>query len=125
MGGTGIGSLGILFLVFCGLSVILCSCSPTSCYYAGKLGEGVEEVNFYKPGGFHPVLLGDVLDGRFTHRGNSVVLPGSGSGKWRAVKIFAASRSDENCANLELPQANSPREMYSLATPIPSVRIYL
>lgn len=65
MGGTGIGSLGILFLVFCGLSVILCSCSPTSCYYAGKLGEGVEEVNFYKPGGFHPVLLGDVLDGRF------------------------------------------------------------
>ena len=34
-------------------------------YYAGMLGERVEDVNFYKPGGLHPVLLGDILDGRF------------------------------------------------------------
>ncbi|KAI1426406.1 kinase-like protein [Xylaria sp. FL1777] len=72
--------------------------------------EGVEDFEEYRPGGLHPVDLFDVLDGRFEvcHK------LGSGGiatvwlcyekniGKWRAVKINAASRSHDDSPEIKI-----------------------
>ncbi len=81
--------------------------------YAKLYGlEGVEDVEDYRPGGFHPVDMFDMLDGRFE------VCHKLGSGgiatvwlcyeknirKWRAVKINAASRSHDDSPELRVAE---------------------
>ncbi|KAH6641823.1 kinase-like domain-containing protein, partial [Chaetomium tenue] len=71
-----------------------------------------EGVSYYCPGGFHPVLIGDVLDGRFK------VVNKLGFGpeatvwlcrhvrwdEWRAIKIYAAESSHENLASAKVQE---------------------
>ncbi|KAI0378201.1 kinase-like protein [Hypomontagnella monticulosa] len=62
---------------------------------------GVEDVQKYNEGGHHPVVLDDVLDGRFmvVHKlgsggfGTVWLCRELSSEKWRAVKVMAASHS--------------------------------
>lgn len=74
--------------------------------------EGSEDLERYEPGGFHPVDLSDILDGRF-----EVVykLGNGGIGmvwlcyefrvkKWRAIKINAAHRSSDDSPELKALQ---------------------
>ncbi|KAH6840605.1 kinase-like domain-containing protein [Chaetomium sp. MPI-CAGE-AT-0009] len=88
---------------------------PTYAYYS-DLDMG-EDVNCYRPGEFHPVLIGDMLDGRF----KVVNKLGFGSevtvwlcrdvtlGKWRAIKIYAAQFSHEDLASVKLTQPTPER----------------
>ncbi|KAK7748320.1 hypothetical protein SLS62_008688 [Diatrype stigma] len=63
--------------------------------------EHLEDIQKYRQGGFHPVHLGDVLDGRFgvVHKlgsGGFLIVwlcHESQSKQWRAVKIFTADQS--------------------------------
>ncbi|KAK4131560.1 kinase-like protein, partial [Trichocladium antarcticum] len=73
-------------------------------------GHSVEELRSYRPGGYHPVVLGDRLgpDGRYrvAHKlgygGYATVwlCHDSVAGKWRAVKMMAAALSGADCADL-------------------------
>jgi hypothetical protein len=95
--------------------------SPVYTYYACL--EMVDEVNRYKPGGFHPVLIGDILDSRFkvvNKLGCSVeatmwLCRDGTRGKWRAIKIYAAEFSHENLASVELVHPN-PEQLSIFAT---------
>ncbi|KAH6853455.1 kinase-like domain-containing protein [Chaetomium sp. MPI-CAGE-AT-0009] len=72
------------------------------------LFSGFEEFSSYGPGGYHPVALGDVLDGRFrvAHKlgfGRDATVwlcHDKVSNKWRAVKIMRADKSTPNCPDL-------------------------
>ncbi|KAK6082954.1 serine/threonine-protein kinase SRPK3 [Seiridium cupressi] len=69
--------------------------------YQPAIFEGIEDLQRYNKGGFHPVLIGDFLDGRFEVH---YKLGSGGFGtvwlcwdmkfeKWRAVKVTAADHS--------------------------------
>ncbi|KAH6645417.1 kinase-like domain-containing protein [Truncatella angustata] len=74
------------------------------------IAEEVEFIEHYKPGGYHPVELFDVLDGRFE------VISKLGQGgistawlcyelktkQWKAMKINAASHSSPKCSDLRV-----------------------
>jgi serine/threonine protein kinase len=69
----------------------------------------IEDIDGYEPGRYHPVALGDVLDGRFrvAHKldfdGDATVwlCRDNVSNKWRAVRILCADESDpDDCADL-------------------------
>ncbi|KAI0121135.1 kinase-like domain-containing protein [Xylariales sp. AK1849] len=72
--------------------------------------EDVEFLEYYEPGGFHPVDLYDILDDRFEvisklgHGGIATVWLCYEFRKkiWRAVKINAACKSSEGCADLKI-----------------------
>lgn len=85
--------------------------------------EGAESINDYKPGGFHPTHLGDLLgqEGRYRvvhklgHGGFGTVwlCRDLKEDKWNAVKILAAAHSTGHCADLricEMLSGLSPRE---------------
>lgn len=67
---------------------------------ASEMGSEVEEIHNYKPGGYHPVAIGDLLgtDNRFRvvqklgHGGYATVwlCHDMFTRKWRAIKIMAA-----------------------------------
>jgi serine/threonine protein kinase len=68
----------------------------------------VENLYQYRPGGYHPVALGDVLDGRF-HVVHKLGLGGYATvwlchdsvfNKWRAVKIMMADKSTPDWSDL-------------------------
>ncbi|KAI1458956.1 kinase-like domain-containing protein [Annulohypoxylon moriforme] len=73
-------------------------------HYKGRMGMmemGLEDVDKYNKGGFHPIHLDDVLDDRF-HVAQKLGHGGFGTvwlcrdlklNKWRAVKVIAAKRS--------------------------------
>ncbi|KAI0381450.1 kinase-like domain-containing protein [Hypomontagnella monticulosa] len=73
-------------------------------------GMHMEELELYLPGGFHPVHIGDVLDGRYevAHKlgcgGFATVWLcwDSASRSWKAVKIIIAEKSTEQCPELKL-----------------------
>ncbi|EMR64676.1 putative sfrs protein kinase 3 protein [Eutypa lata UCREL1] len=85
---------------------------PPRKYQRLDTDEEIENLEDYEPGGYHPIDLCDVLDGRFE------VIYKLGFGgiamvwlcyefdaeRWRAVKINAASHSSENCAELKILQ---------------------
>ncbi|KAB5533528.1 kinase-like domain-containing protein [Coniochaeta sp. 2T2.1] len=70
----------------------------------------VEDLDRYRIGGYHPVILGDMLGDRF----EAIHKLGYGSyatvwlcfdhqaDKWQAVKVVAASHSDENSSELSM-----------------------
>ncbi|EAQ85680.1 hypothetical protein CHGG_06933 [Chaetomium globosum CBS 148.51] len=66
-----------------------------------------EPANGYRPGGFHPVLIGDVLNGHFkvanklgfSTKATVGLCRDLASGEWRAIKIYAAESSHENLAS--------------------------
>lgn len=74
--------------------------------------EGAESIEEYKPGGFHPTHLGDLLghDGRYRvvhklgHGGFGTVwlCRDLEEKRWRAVKILAATHSTGYCADLRI-----------------------
>ncbi|KAI1377964.1 kinase-like protein [Hypoxylon crocopeplum] len=74
------------------------------------MGMQLEELEYYQPGGFHPVHIGDVLDGRYevTHKLGSGgfatvwLCQDTISKCWKAVKIIIAQKSSERCPELEL-----------------------
>ena len=74
----------------------------------------LEDFSWYRPGGYHPILLGDSLGptgnkDRFKvvhklgHGGFSTVwlCRDNDSGKWRAVKVLAAAVSNADCPDLK------------------------
>ncbi|KAI8964185.1 kinase-like domain-containing protein [Daldinia sp. FL1419] len=74
--------------------------------------EDLEDIELYRPGGYHPVEIGNVLHGRYEvvhklgHGDFSTVwmcLDITGQ-KWKAVKILAACRSSTDCPELKLRQ---------------------
>ncbi len=77
----------------------------------GEGGFEAEDLTNYVPGGFHPVVLGDVLgeDGRFrvVHKlgygGYATVwlCHDKITNKWRAVKIISARQSNDDCLELK------------------------
>ncbi|KAK3366762.1 kinase-like domain-containing protein [Lasiosphaeria ovina] len=79
---------------------------PEYTYFAGL--DVAEDPNLYRPGGFHPVLLGDVLDDRFrvVHKlgcgGQATVWLCRDiiRNNWRAIKIHTANASHDDCADL-------------------------
>ncbi|OTA98969.1 hypothetical protein M426DRAFT_16881 [Hypoxylon sp. CI-4A] len=76
-------------------------------------GMNVEHIELYRPGGFHPVHIGDKLDGKYE------VVHKLGNGKsatvwlchenelqqWKAIKILTASKSSEECPELKFSAA--------------------
>lgn len=74
------------------------------------LAEGVEYLGSYQEGGFHPVHLGDIYNGRYEvvhklgHGGFATVwlCLDQRSHQWRALKIAAADDSDETESDLKL-----------------------
>ncbi|POS75546.1 serine/threonine protein kinase-36 [Diaporthe helianthi] len=74
--------------------------------------EGAESIEEYKPGGFHPTHLGDLLgqEGRYRvvhklgHGGFGTVwlCRDIGQNKWKAVKILAAVHSTGSSADLKI-----------------------
>jgi serine/threonine-protein kinase SRPK3 len=70
----------------------------------------VEDIDRYRPGGFHPVIAGDVIGDRFEvihklgHGGFGTVwlCYDSLEDKWRAVKVVAASHSDKDSPELSV-----------------------
>lgn len=85
--------------------------------------EGAESIEDYKPGGFHPTHLGDLLGHdcryRVVHKlghggfGTVWLCRDMKESRWRAVKIIAASHSTGHCADLricEMLEDLSPRE---------------
>jgi len=94
-------------------------------YVLAKVGK-VENPSNYNLGGFHPVKLGDYLDSEKRYR--VVHKLGNGGfatiwlcrdslvGKWRAVKIMAASASDpEKCSDLRVAQQFANTNVEGLA----------
>lgn len=85
---------------------------PVRNYERVSLDEGIENLEDYEPGGFHPVDLFDVLDGRFEviyklgFGGIAMVwlCYETDAKRWRAVKINAASHSSDDCAELKVLQ---------------------
>lgn len=83
---------------------------PLLKYQRVDIDEDIENLEDYEPGGYHPVDLFDILDGRFE------VIYKLGFGgiamvwlcyefdakRWRAVKINAASHSSDDCAELKI-----------------------
>ncbi|KAI1139166.1 kinase-like domain-containing protein [Hypoxylon sp. FL0543] len=75
----------------------------------GRNGMLLEEIELYLPGGFHPVHIGDVLDGKYE------VAHKLGSGGfatvwlcldtvphcWKAIKILVAEKSSESCPEIK------------------------
>ncbi|KAK9775355.1 putative EKC/KEOPS complex subunit BUD32 [Seiridium cardinale] len=69
--------------------------------YQPAIFEGIEDLQRYNKGGFHPVLIDDVLDGRFEVHyklgsggfGTVWLCWDRKSEKWRAVKVTAADHS--------------------------------
>ncbi|KAI2635666.1 kinase-like domain-containing protein [Hypomontagnella submonticulosa] len=73
----------------------------------------LEELELYLPGGFHPVHIGDVLDGRYevSHKlgcgGFATVwlCLDLTTHSWKAVKILVAQKSSEACPELKFRKA--------------------
>lgn len=71
--------------------------------------EDLEFLEMYRPGGYHPVLINDILDGRFevVHKlGDSVratiwLCMDTLLKEWNAIKIFTAYDSSEECPDLK------------------------
>ncbi|KAK9770836.1 putative Protein kinase domain-containing protein [Seiridium cardinale] len=84
--------------------------SPGPKFHRPILSEYFEFLEEYKPGGYHPVDLYDILDGRFEviaklgYGGISTVwlCYETCAKRWRAVKINAASHSSEDCPDLRI-----------------------
>ncbi|KAK9784230.1 putative Protein kinase domain-containing protein [Seiridium cardinale] len=84
--------------------------SPGPKFHRPILSEYFEFLEEYKPGGYHPVDLYDILDGRFEviaklgYGGISTVwlCYETRAKRWRAVKINAASHSSEECPDLRI-----------------------
>ncbi|KAK0629533.1 kinase-like domain-containing protein [Bombardia bombarda] len=82
---------------------------PEYWYRAAGPPEDVEDTEHYRPGGFHPVLLGDILDNRLkvVHKlgvgGQAVVwlCRDLKLERWLAVKMLMAEDSKEDCPDLK------------------------
>lgn len=92
-------------------------------YVPYEYDESAESLDDYKPGGFHPTHLGDLLGQdcryRVVHKlghggfGTVWLCRDMKENKWRAVKILAAEHSTGHCADLricEMLEGLSPRE---------------
>ncbi|KAK7956018.1 uncharacterized protein PG986_005240 [Apiospora aurea] len=84
---------------------------PQPKYYIPSFGKGeVEDVERYQPGGFHPVVIGDVINERLeiTHKlgqgGLAIVwlCRDRRENRWCALKIMASGQSSEDGGDLKI-----------------------
>ncbi|KAI5924232.1 kinase-like domain-containing protein [Camillea tinctor] len=105
-------------------------------YYPMDSAEGIEDVELYNQGGFHPVHLGDVLDGRFEvvhklgHGGFGTVWLCQDVKRhvWRAVKIMTADHSAKgNDARMieHLTSSASSRQLQNNHLNVPQERFWI
>lgn len=105
---------------------------PVRRYERLRTYEEIENLEDYEPGGYHPIDLFDVLDGRF----EVVYKLGFGgiamvwlcyetdAKRWRAIKINAASHSSDDCAELKILKAMkeksiTPEQLFAMHVVVP------